>query len=149
MPFDAVYFKSKHINTPFGACNKMHVFTAMWLVHFLNGDSSPMSLVQQPEPFDDPDWIYGIKHDGFRALAVIEQGHFRGEGHRRRRAGRYGSPRTNDVHRLNAVAQRRRLATAALTRQKRKIKRILASCSPHILYGDHTRGSGIELYRLV
>jgi ATP-dependent DNA ligase len=34
----------------------------------------PMPLVQQPEPFDDWDWIYEIKHDGFRALAVIEQG---------------------------------------------------------------------------
>jgi len=32
-----------------------------------------MSLVQQPESFDNWDWIYEIKHDGFRALAVIEQ----------------------------------------------------------------------------
>jgi len=31
----------------------------------------PMSLVQ-PEPFDNWDWIYEIKHDGFRTLAVIE-----------------------------------------------------------------------------
>jgi bifunctional non-homologous end joining protein LigD len=31
-------------------------------------------LRQQTEPFDDPDWIYEIKHDGFRALAMIEQG---------------------------------------------------------------------------
>jgi hypothetical protein len=37
----------------------------------------PMSLVQQPQPFDDWDWIYEIKHDGFRALAVIEQGQCR------------------------------------------------------------------------
>ena len=37
----------------------------------------PMSLVQQPEPFDDCDWLYEIKHDGFRALAVIEQGQCR------------------------------------------------------------------------
>ena len=36
-----------------------------------------MSLIQQPEPFDDWDWIYEIKHDGFRALAVIEHGHCR------------------------------------------------------------------------
>src|SRR4026207_1205566 len=32
-----------------------------------------MSLVQQSESFDNWDWIYEIKHDGFRALAVIEQ----------------------------------------------------------------------------
>ena len=37
----------------------------------------PISLVQQPEPFDDWDWIYEIKHVGFRALAVIEQGQCR------------------------------------------------------------------------
>ena len=38
---------------------------------------APMPLVQQREPFDDPNWLYEIKHDGFRALAVIEQGHCR------------------------------------------------------------------------
>jgi bifunctional non-homologous end joining protein LigD len=37
----------------------------------------PMTLIRKPDPFDDPDWIYEIKHDGFRALAVIEQGHCR------------------------------------------------------------------------
>ena len=34
----------------------------------------PMSLVQQPEPFGNWDWIYEIKHDGFRAFGVIKQG---------------------------------------------------------------------------
>src|SRR5215212_364499 len=38
---------------------------------------SPTPLVQQREPFDDPNWLYEIKHDGFRALAVIEHGHCR------------------------------------------------------------------------
>ena len=36
-----------------------------------------MSLVQQPQPFDDWDWIFELKHDGFRALAVIEHGQCR------------------------------------------------------------------------
>src|ERR1043166_1744887 len=31
-------------------------------------------LRRQTEPFDNPDWIYEIKHDGLRALAVIENG---------------------------------------------------------------------------
>src|SRR2546429_5016547 len=26
------------------------------------------------EPFDDPDWLYELKYDGFRALAYIESG---------------------------------------------------------------------------
>jgi bifunctional non-homologous end joining protein LigD len=36
-----------------------------------------MPLVRIPEPFDHPDWLYEIKHDGFRALAVIEGHHCR------------------------------------------------------------------------
>jgi len=32
---------------------------------------SPLQLTQRAEPFDDPNWIYEIKHDGFLALAVI------------------------------------------------------------------------------
>jgi bifunctional non-homologous end joining protein LigD len=35
----------------------------------------PMSLGQQSAPFDDVDWVFEIKHDGFRALALIERGH--------------------------------------------------------------------------
>ena len=37
----------------------------------------PMPLIQLAEPFDNPNWIYEIKHDGFRALAVIEHGQCR------------------------------------------------------------------------
>jgi hypothetical protein len=32
-----------------------------------------MPLIHQAKPFDDPNWIYEIKH----ALAVIEHGHCR------------------------------------------------------------------------
>jgi bifunctional non-homologous end joining protein LigD len=38
---------------------------------------SPASLVQIPEPFDHPDWIFEIKYDGFRALAYFERGSVR------------------------------------------------------------------------
>src|SRR5947208_8665161 len=34
----------------------------------------PMPLLKRATPFDDPDWIYELKMDGFRALAVIEHG---------------------------------------------------------------------------
>ena len=33
-----------------------------------------MPLLKRAPPFDDPDWIYELKLDGFRALAVIEHG---------------------------------------------------------------------------
>ena len=35
---------------------------------------SPLPLRQQTQPFDGQHWIYEIKHDGFRALAVIQRG---------------------------------------------------------------------------
>ena len=34
----------------------------------------PMPLQRRSLPFDDPEWIYELKMDGFRALAVIEHG---------------------------------------------------------------------------
>ena len=36
--------------------------------------SQPMPLLKRPLPFDDPEWIFELKYDGFRALAVIEHG---------------------------------------------------------------------------
>jgi bifunctional non-homologous end joining protein LigD len=37
--------------------------------------SRPMPLVRFPEPFDHPDWLFEVKHDGFRALAHITGDH--------------------------------------------------------------------------
>ncbi len=36
--------------------------------------STPASLARVRHPFDHPDWIYEIKHDGFRGLAYIDAG---------------------------------------------------------------------------
>jgi ATP-dependent DNA ligase len=36
---------------------------------------TPIPLGQRSEPFDDPNCLYEIKHDGFRALALIDRGH--------------------------------------------------------------------------
>jgi len=33
-----------------------------------------MPLLKRAAPFDNPDWIFELKLDGFRALAVIENG---------------------------------------------------------------------------
>jgi hypothetical protein len=33
-----------------------------------------LPLTEQSMPLDDPNWIYEIKHDGFRAFAVLEHG---------------------------------------------------------------------------
>ena len=37
----------------------------------------PMPLAFLPAPFDDPDWLFEVKYDGFRALAYIDCGEVR------------------------------------------------------------------------
>lgn len=36
-----------------------------------------MPLSREPAPFDHPDWLFEIKHDGFRALAYVRNGECR------------------------------------------------------------------------
>ena len=146
----------------------------------------PMTLVQQPQPFDDWDWIYEIKHDGFRALAVIEHGQCRFFSRRKHKLTGHQDLRAALVKEVNAetaildgelvvtdhmgrsifadMMQRRHparyfafdllslngedLTKLPLLTRKEKLKRILPSRSPHILYVDHSRGNGSALYRL-
>ena len=35
----------------------------------------PMTLSRRAQPFNHPDWLFEIKHDGFRALAYVQAGH--------------------------------------------------------------------------
>jgi len=37
----------------------------------------PLTLGQLDAPFDDPEWIYEVKYDGLRALAILERGRCR------------------------------------------------------------------------
>jgi bifunctional non-homologous end joining protein LigD len=37
----------------------------------------PAKLARSLEPFDDPDWLFELKHDGFRSLAYLEDGRCR------------------------------------------------------------------------
>src|ERR1700738_1332357 len=34
----------------------------------------PMPLSRRPLPFDHPEWVFELKYDGFRSLAVIQNG---------------------------------------------------------------------------
>jgi bifunctional non-homologous end joining protein LigD len=146
----------------------------------------PMSLVQQPQPFDDWDWVYEIKHDGFRAFAVIQHGQCRFFSRKKHKLTGHQDLRSALVKEVNAetalldgelvvvdhlgrsvfgdLMQRRHLARyfafdllslngedlteLPLLTRKAKLKRILPSRSPHILYVDHSRGNGTALYRL-
>ncbi len=35
---------------------------------------TPMTLLRQKQPFDHPDWLFELKHDGFRTVAYFEKG---------------------------------------------------------------------------
>jgi len=35
---------------------------------------SPLTLIRQWDSFDHPDWLFELKHDGFRAVAYISDG---------------------------------------------------------------------------
>lgn len=147
----------------------------------------PKSLKQLSAPFDDPDWVFEIKHDGFRALAVIEDGHCRFYSRNRHRLTGFrdlGEALVKELDVDNAIFDGELVVTDHLGRtvfaallqrpqrvkyfsfdllwldgvdlrslplrlRKHKLKRLLPSRSPHILYVDHTRGAGSELYQLV
>jgi hypothetical protein len=32
----------------------------------------PLPLTRRPEPFSHPDWLFEVKYDGFRSLALVE-----------------------------------------------------------------------------
>src|ERR1700693_119711 len=34
----------------------------------------PMPLSRRPLPFDHPEWVFELKYDGFRSIAVIQNG---------------------------------------------------------------------------
>src|SRR5688572_10886658 len=147
---------------------------------------TPLTLVSQKKPFDDPDWLYEIKHDGFRALAVIENGRCRFFSRNKHRLTGFRDLAEAIVKELNvesaildgelvatdgrgrtvfaALMQRSRtvryysfdlmwlngedLRRLPLRRRKEKLKQVMPSRSPHLLYVDHTKGAGTELYRL-
>jgi bifunctional non-homologous end joining protein LigD len=37
----------------------------------------PIAPIRRPVPFDDPDWLFDLKYDGFRGLCYLERGRCR------------------------------------------------------------------------
>ncbi len=35
---------------------------------------TPLELTKQPDAWTDPDWLFEVKHDGFRSLAYVQAG---------------------------------------------------------------------------
>jgi hypothetical protein len=49
-------------------------FRAAILIKTVSLIFQPMPLLKRAAAFDDDDWLFELKYDGFRALAVIEHG---------------------------------------------------------------------------
>jgi bifunctional non-homologous end joining protein LigD len=147
---------------------------------------TPLTLASQPQPFDGPDWLFEIKHDGFRALAVIEEGGCRFYSRKKHRLTGFrdlGEAIVKELNVESAILDGELVATdevgrtvfAALMRRsqparyfafdlislngtdlrslplldrKDKLKQVLPRRSPYLLYVDHTRGAGTELFHL-
>ena len=50
------------------------VWVLVILIYTVSFQFQPMPLRKRAAPFDDPNWIYELKMDGFRALAIVEHG---------------------------------------------------------------------------
>ena len=55
----------------------------------------PIAPIRRPEPFDDPEWLFDLKYDGFRALCYLEE-----------RRGRLISRNGNPMHRFAGLSDR-------------------------------------------
>ena len=144
-----------------------------------------MPLVRIPEPFDHPDWLFELKHDGFRALAYVE-------GHCCRLVSRRGhvfakwdllcEEIAHSVRCMSAVLDgeivcldpdgrsnfyrllfRRDwpyfmafdllevdgedLRDRQLLERKRRLRAILPRIASRLLYVDHVRRRGVDLFR--
>jgi ATP-dependent DNA ligase len=50
----------------------------------------PMPLSKRTDAFDHPDWVFEVKHDGFRVFAFLEAGRVRLVFRNRRQLTHYG-----------------------------------------------------------
>jgi len=146
----------------------------------------PMIVRAMSQPFDDPEWLYEIKHDGFRALTVIDDGRCRFYSKNRHRLTGFrdlAEAIVRDLHVNNAILDGeigasdelgrtvftalmqctkpvryfafdllwlngRDLRSLPLQWRKTELKRLLPARSGDVLYVDHTKGAGTDLYRL-
>ena len=64
----------------------------------------PIIPIRRKEPFDDPDWVFELKYDGFRGLCYLERGRCR-----------FISRNGNVLGRLDALCDRWRPRSRSMT----------------------------------
>jgi bifunctional non-homologous end joining protein LigD len=144
-----------------------------------------MPLVRVPEPFDHPDWLFELKHDGFRALAEVEGQTCRLISRRGHIFTRFNMLADYIAHSVQAdrvtldgeivclapdgrslfyplmfrrespyfyafdllSVEREDLRGLPLLARKRRLRSILPTIGSRLLYVDHFRTRGIDLFR--
>jgi len=86
----------------------------------------PMLLSRRPLPFDHPEWIFELKYDGFRSLAVIQTAF--------------------DL----LMSDGKDLRSQPLIDRKRELRRVLGGLTAsRVRYADHVEREGIALFKRV
>jgi bifunctional non-homologous end joining protein LigD len=148
----------------------------------------PMKLSIIPEPFDHPDWLFELKHDGFRAMAYVAEGTCDLISRRRNAYKSFGQLRlaiaasldvenaildgeivclNSDGHSMFRELLHRRgepryyafdllwldgsdLRQQPLLSRKRILERLIRSAKcPRLLYAQHIKAWGIEMFHAV
>ena len=134
---------------------------------------TPIRLLERAAPFDDPDFIFELKYDGFGAVAYIEHGTAKLISRKRNRykrfddlcAGLAGAVKVKDaiidgeivclddagVPRFDWLLHRRHPPSFAafepLLERKTALRKIIPSASPFVLYADFVVDRGVGLFR--
>src|SRR5437899_995790 len=106
----------------------------------------PMPLGRRAAPFNHPEWVFEVKHDGFRAIAYVKAGHCQLVSRFKTLLYRRGTPYFYAFDILEL--QGKDLRALPLVTRKRHLKRIVSSAPSALLYADHIEERGEELFQL-
>ena len=112
----------------------------------------PMPLLKRRSPFDDPNWIFELKYDGFRALAVIERARAQllsRNAQFKNLLFRRGNPPCFFAFDL-LTCDGRDLRTERLLDRKQELRRLLARSPDSLLkYTEYIDGCGTVLFERI
>ena len=112
----------------------------------MNFPFQPMPLGRRAAPFNHPEWVFEVKHDGFRAIAYVKAGHCQLVSRFKTLLYRRVTPYFYAFDILEL--QGKDLRALPLVTRKRHLKRIVPSAPSALLYADHLEERGEELFQL-
>jgi ATP-dependent DNA ligase len=144
------------VGSPFVRLSPLHSERILFVCPLPWMDPAKLTLVRQP--FDHPDFLFELKHDGFRTLAYISDGHCELISRRRNSYKSFAELRTHlaglkvknavidgSLH-LNGLDLRQ----LPLTERKGKLCALIEkSALPDVLGGKYVEGRGVDLFNEV